>query len=44
MIGATILAMRSALSKPILLGISSPNTIERKVTIITTIVVEIVLE
>ena len=40
---ATILAMRSALNNPICFGISSPKMMERKVTIITMMVVAIVL-
>jgi hypothetical protein len=38
---ATALAIRSALNKPIRFGISSPKMIERKVTRITMMVVEI---
>src|SRR6201991_5367939 len=39
---ATILAILSAWSNPILLGMSSPNTMDRKVTKITTSVIEMV--
>ena len=39
---ATSFAINSALSKPILFGINSPNMIERKVTMITTMVVAMV--
>src|SRR5215203_2707205 len=41
-IGATILAILSAFNKPMRFGINSPKTIERNVTMITIIVVEIV--